>query len=41
VSRLVTRLDSIYSTGKFSHGGKTLTLNDAEDIWREAATRPS
>ena len=27
-----TRLSSTYSTGKFEYGGKTLTLNDAEDI---------
>ncbi|HEX6866510.1 MAG TPA: M2 family metallopeptidase, partial [Caulobacteraceae bacterium] len=26
--------DSTYSTGKFQYGGKTLTLNDAEDIMR-------
>ncbi|MDO9248537.1 MAG: M2 family metallopeptidase, partial [Phenylobacterium sp.] len=29
---LQSRLDSTYSTGKFQHQGKTLTLNDAEDI---------
>jgi peptidyl-dipeptidase A len=34
VARLATKLDSTYSTGKFEHGGKTLTLNDAEDILR-------
>ena len=27
-----SRLDSTYSTGKFTYKGKTLTLNDAEDI---------
>ena len=32
VASLTTKLDSIYSTGKFAYGGKTLTLNDAEDI---------
>ena len=31
---LATKLDSIYSTGKFTYNGKTLTLNDAEDILR-------
>jgi peptidyl-dipeptidase A len=31
VAALTTKLDSTYSTGKFAHGGKTLTLNDAED----------
>ncbi len=32
VAGLTTKLDSIYSTGKFAHKGKTLTLNDAEDV---------
>jgi peptidyl-dipeptidase A len=32
VAELTTKLDSIYSTGKFAYGGKALTLNDAEDI---------
>lgn len=32
IADLSTRLDSIYSTGKFQHGGKAITLNDAEDI---------
>ena len=27
-----SRLDSTYSTGKFAYNGKTLTLNDAEDV---------
>jgi peptidyl-dipeptidase A len=27
-----SRLDSMYSTGKFNHKGKTLTLGDAEDV---------
>jgi peptidyl-dipeptidase A len=31
-----SRLDSIYSTGKFNHNGKQITLNDAEDIMRES-----
>jgi peptidyl-dipeptidase A len=32
LATLASRLDSTYSTGKFSYNGKTLTLNDAEDI---------
>ena len=36
VAGLATKLDSIYSTGKFQHGGKTLTLNDAEDVLAES-----
>ncbi|MBX3483908.1 M2 family metallopeptidase [Phenylobacterium sp.] len=32
VAGLATKLDSIYSTGKFRYGGRTLTLNDAEDV---------
>ena len=32
LATLTTRMDSTYSSGKFQHGGKTLTLNDAEDI---------
>ncbi|HEY9234979.1 MAG TPA: M2 family metallopeptidase [Phenylobacterium sp.] len=32
LATVTTRLDSTYSSGKFQHGGKTLTLNDAEDI---------
>jgi peptidyl-dipeptidase A len=32
VASLTTKLDSIYSTGKFADGGKTLTLNDAEEV---------
>uniref|UniRef100_UPI00286B3216 M2 family metallopeptidase n=1 Tax=Phenylobacterium sp. TaxID=1871053 RepID=UPI00286B3216 len=32
LATLSTRLNSAYSSGKFQHGGKTLTLNDAEDI---------
>jgi peptidyl-dipeptidase A len=32
VANLATKLDSTYSTGKFIYQGKTLTLNDAEDI---------
>ena len=29
---LLTKLDSTYSTGKFAYKGKTITLNDAEDV---------
>jgi peptidyl-dipeptidase A len=36
LAKLLTKLDSTYSTGKFTHGGKTLTLNDAEDVMRES-----
>jgi peptidyl-dipeptidase A len=36
LATLEAKLDSIYSTGKFEHGGKTITLNDAEDILRES-----
>ncbi|MDP3854482.1 M2 family metallopeptidase [Phenylobacterium sp.] len=32
LATLSTKLDSTYSSGKFQHAGKTLTLNDAEDI---------
>jgi peptidyl-dipeptidase A len=32
LATLASGLDSAYSTGKFTHAGKTLTLNDAEDI---------
>ena len=32
LATLSSKLDSTYSTGKFAYGGKTLTLNDAEDI---------
>ncbi|MBS0492149.1 MULTISPECIES: M2 family metallopeptidase [unclassified Phenylobacterium] len=32
LATIATRLDSTYSAGKFQHGGKTLTLNDAEEI---------
>lgn len=34
VAALATKLDGVYSTGKFQHRGKTLTLNDAEDLMR-------
>src|SRR6476661_8661391 len=34
LAKLLTKLDSTYSTGKFTYKGKTLTLNDAEDILR-------
>ncbi|MBL8770469.1 MAG: M2 family metallopeptidase [Phenylobacterium sp.] len=36
VAQLTTKLDSIYSTGKLQVGGKTLTLNDAEDVLAES-----
>jgi peptidyl-dipeptidase A len=36
LARLLTSLDSTYSTGKFTHNGKTLTLNDAEEVMRES-----
>jgi len=32
LATLESRLNAAYSTGKFSYGGKTLTLDDAEDI---------
>jgi peptidyl-dipeptidase A len=32
LATLSTKLDSAYSSGKFTYAGKTLTLNDAEDI---------
>ncbi|KQW73461.1 peptidyl-dipeptidase [Phenylobacterium sp. Root77] len=32
LATIATRLDSTFSAGKFQHGGKTLTLNDAEEI---------
>ena len=32
LATIASRLDSTYSTGKFSYAGKTLTLNEAEDI---------
>jgi peptidyl-dipeptidase A len=32
VAQLATKLDSTYSTGKFTYKGKTLTLNDAEEL---------
>ncbi|MGE5501983.1 MAG: M2 family metallopeptidase [Ignavibacteriales bacterium] len=32
LSTIAARLDSTYSTGKFQYNGKTLTLDDAEDI---------
>jgi peptidyl-dipeptidase A len=34
LSTLISRLDSTYSTGKIAYKGKTLTLDDAEDILR-------
>ncbi|MFA7263602.1 MAG: M2 family metallopeptidase [Caulobacter sp.] len=32
MATIASRLDSTYSTGKFTYNGKALTLNDAEDI---------
>jgi peptidyl-dipeptidase A len=32
LANLATKLDSTYSTGKFTYKGKTLTLNDAEEL---------
>ena len=32
MATIASKLDSIYSTGKFEHKGKPITLNDAEDI---------
>ena len=32
LANLSTKLDSTYSTGKFTYKGKTLTLNDAEEL---------
>jgi len=32
LATLSSKLDSTYSTGKFTYDGKTLTLNDAEDV---------
>jgi len=32
MSTIATRLDSIYSSGKFTFNGKQITLNDAEDV---------
>jgi len=34
LANLATKLDSTFSTGKFTYKGKTLNLNDAEDILR-------
>ncbi len=36
LATLTTRMDSTYSSGKFEYKGKTLTLNDAEDIMSES-----
>jgi peptidyl-dipeptidase A len=33
---LLTKMDSTYSTGKFAYKGKTITLDDAEDILRQS-----
>ncbi len=36
LATIATRLDSTFSSGKFQHKGKTITLNDAEDILAES-----
>lgn len=36
MATIASRLDSTYSTGKFTYNGKTLTLNDAEDVLAES-----
>ncbi len=36
LAALESGLDSTYSTGKFEHKGRQITLNDAEDILRES-----
>jgi peptidyl-dipeptidase A len=36
VASLATKLDSIYSTGKFTHKGKTLTLSEASDLMAQS-----
>jgi peptidyl-dipeptidase A len=36
LATIATKLDSAYSSGKFQHKDKTLTLNDAEDILAES-----
>ncbi|MDB5470954.1 MAG: peptidyl-dipeptidase [Caulobacter sp.] len=36
MATIASRLDSIYSTGKFDFKGKKITLNDAEDILAES-----
>lgn len=36
LATLTTRMDSTYSSGKFSYQGKTLTLNDAEELLSES-----
>ncbi|MDP1738608.1 MAG: M2 family metallopeptidase [Caulobacter sp.] len=40
MATIASRLDSTYSTGKFTYNGKVLTLNDAEDILA-ASTDPA
>ncbi len=32
MATIASRLDSVYSTGKFTYQGKQITLNDAEDV---------
>ena len=36
LARLESGLDSTYSTGRFDHGGASITLNEAEDILRRS-----
>ncbi len=36
MATLATKLDSIYSSGKFDFNGKQITLNDAEDVLAES-----
>ncbi|MFN3584007.1 M2 family metallopeptidase [Phenylobacterium sp.] len=36
LANLLTKLDSTYSTGKFTYKGKQITLNDAEDVLAES-----
>ncbi|WGM37786.1 M2 family metallopeptidase [Caulobacter sp. NIBR1757] len=36
MATIASRLDSIYSTGKFEFKGKQITLNDAEDVLAES-----
>ncbi len=36
LATIASRLDSTFSTGKFTYKGKTITLNDAEDVLAES-----
>jgi len=36
LATIATRLDSTFSSGKFQHNGKTINLNDAEEILAES-----